>query len=848
MSPAEMSAQNSTWGDIDYHGAPWVKNVSRPNEISHGLQDRHVSIWASHGRYYDQEKGFWKWQRPFLFGTTEDLFTQTIVVPYLIPMLENAGAVVFTPRERDWQRHEVVVDNNDATLYSYHEMAVGHDWRDAPKPGFARHEGVYFDGENPFEAGTARMVRTTRKEKKASTVAYQPTFPEAGRYAVYVSYQTLPNSVPDAEYVVWHKGQATTFRVNQQMGDATWVYLGTFEFDKGYNEFNRVVLSNVSDHDGVVTTDAVRFGGGMGNITRGGSTSGMARSFEGARYYAQWAGAPYDVYSSKNGENDYADDINVRSLMTNWLAGGSPYVPHAEGKRVPIELTLAVHSDAGFNPDGKSIYGPLAICTTDFNDGLLGAGISRVASHNLADEVLAGEVRDMTYHYGSWPRRNFYDRNYSETRVPEVPSAIIETLSHQSFPDMRLAQDPRFRFTLARSIYKSILRFVSEMHHDSYAVQPLPPDHFHIEFVGKDKVRLNWEPVADQLEKTAKPTGYNVYTAVGTGGFDNGESTRLNAFTVRLEPGVPYHFRVTATNSGGESFPTEVLSAVYQPDARQTVLIVNNFKRLSSPAVVDNDSLQGFDLLADPGITYGTTAGWSGYQQCFDKSKMGIEGPGGLGFCGTELQGQFIAGNTFDYVRTHAEAIASARLYNVVSCSAEALTDGMLNLKHFDCIDLIQGLERGRQLFTPKMQEILRRFTSRHGRLLVSGAYLVSDMSAPSDQLFLRSLLKVTPVMADEARQLIDCNRQSQVNGMGMAFDFYNILNERHYAATRTDVLWPVAPAYCALQYEGGSSAAVAYQGKDYRAFTMGFPLECIKDRKQRASVMRGVMQFLLSK
>ena len=83
---------------------------------------------------------------------------------------------------------------------------------------------------------------------------------------------------------------------------------------------------------------------------------------------------------------------------------------------------------------------------------------------------------------------------------------------------------------------------------------------------------------------------------------------------------------------------------------------------------------------------------------------------------------------------------------------------------------------------------------------------------------------------------------------MGMAFDFYNILNERHYAATRTDVLWPVAPAYCALQYEGGSSAAVAYQGKDYRAFTMGFPLECIKDRKQRASVMRGVMQFLLSK
>ena len=172
----------------------------------------------------------------------------------------------------------------------------------------------------------------------------------------------------------------------------------------------------------------------MGNITRGGSTSGFARSFEGARYYAQWAGAPYDVYSSKNGVNDYADDINVRSLMTNWLAGGSPYVPNMEGKRVPIEMTLAVHSDAGYNPDGQSIYGPLAICTTDFNDGKLGAGISREASRMLADEILSGEVSDLSRTYGSWPRRDFYNRNYSETRVPEVPSAIIETLSHQSSP------------------------------------------------------------------------------------------------------------------------------------------------------------------------------------------------------------------------------------------------------------------------------------------------------------------------------------------------------------------------------------------------------------------------------
>ena len=101
----------STWGKTNYDDTPWVKNVSRPNEITEGLQNRHLSVWSSHGKYYDANKGGWKWQRPILFCTTEDLYTQTIVLPYLIPMLENAGAIVFTPRERNWQKNEIIVDS-----------------------------------------------------------------------------------------------------------------------------------------------------------------------------------------------------------------------------------------------------------------------------------------------------------------------------------------------------------------------------------------------------------------------------------------------------------------------------------------------------------------------------------------------------------------------------------------------------------------------------------------------------------------------------------------------------------------------------------------------------------------
>ena len=72
--------------DIDYKGVPWVKNISRPNEVSRGLQDRHIAVWQSHGNYFKNDKNEWGWQRPRLFCTTEDLFTQSFVLPYVIPI------------------------------------------------------------------------------------------------------------------------------------------------------------------------------------------------------------------------------------------------------------------------------------------------------------------------------------------------------------------------------------------------------------------------------------------------------------------------------------------------------------------------------------------------------------------------------------------------------------------------------------------------------------------------------------------------------------------------------------------------------------------------------------------
>ena len=839
------------WGAIDYQGEPWVSNASLPYKITSGLQNRHLSIWASHGIYFHIKDSVWKWQRPALFGTREDLFTQTIVTPYLIPMLEKAGAVVFSPRERDWQKHEMIIDNDTRRTFMgvYVEIQGTQKWEKTDSAGFAYHSGVYVDNENPFKAGTARMAQTVEQRRNVSEISYQPDITEAGRYAVYVSYQTVPGSIDDAHYTVWHQGVATEFRVNQQMGGSTWVYLGTFDFDEGDQAGNRVVLNNLSAHkDGVVTADAVRFGGGMGNIRRGYSTSGMPRCLEGSRYYAQWAGMPYSVYSSKNGEDDYGDDINVRSLMTNYLAGGSCYIPDSIGRNVPLELSLAIHSDAGYTADGKSHTGTLAVCTTYLNDSILGSGCSRLASRDLADELLSTVPKEMMRKYGSWQMRELWDRNYSETRVPLVPSAILETMSHQNFADMKYGQDPNFRFDFARSIYKALLRYVARMHHTTYTVTPLAPNHLRVELSGNGEAMLSWNPVKDPDEPSAIPTGYVIYTAIGKGGFDNGQYVKASSVKIKLDPEKLYSFRVAAVNSGGESFVSEVVSTYYVPEAQKTVLIVNGFHRLASPAVRDNAAEQGFDLKYDAGVSYGRTAGWTGYQTCFNKATMGKTTSNGLGFSNDSLAGQFIAGNDFNYIRTHAEAIASAHRYNIASCSSEALENNEVRPTQYQMVDLILGLEkndgwslRRYHAFSPMMRQHLKLFTSRGGALLVSGSYVGADMSMPSERMYLESLLKCKYDGVD--RDSLD---RDTIVGMGTSFEFHRHLNDIHYAATQPDILQPMAPAFSAMKYADDYSACVAYDGTDYKAMTLGFPFECIKSEQKRHALMRGILKFLL--
>ena len=847
--PPRYSAHGTDqWGDIDYRGRPWVSNVSSPLVPTHGLYNRHLSLWASHGRFYDVKKGVWRWQRPKLFGTTEDLFTPTLVGNYLIPMLEQAGAVVFTPRERDTQPHELIVDNDAPQLgASYIEVGGRRHWQTAPCKGFAWHDAPYDNGDNPFEAGTVRMANTTKKKRNYNLISYQPRFPEEGEYAVYVSYSTLPKSVDDAHYTVWHQGVKTELRVNQRMGGGTWVYLGTFRFDKGSNEYNRVVVTNQSERKGVVTSDAVRFGGGMGNIRRGGQVSGLPRCLEGARYYAQWAGMAPTVYDGRKGTDDYADDINTRSLMSNWIAGGSCYAPDRKGTGVPLELSLGVHSDAGYSKDDGVLTGSLGICTTQFNDGRLAAGISREASKRFATLLTDNLQHDLRQRYGRWVTRGVWDRNYSETRLPAVPSAILETLSHQNFSDMQLGQHPEFRFEMARSVYKTILRFVSSQHGQPCIVSPLTPTNLRVHILDGGVAELAWDVTEDPSEPSAHPNGFIVYTKEA-GDFDNGTYIHsTNRYRLQLQPGVLYSFRVAAANRGGRSFASAAVSARWMPDAQQSVLIVDACHRLSAPAVRCNASEQGFDLDLDPGIDRGKAYRWAGRQLDFRRSRMGIEGEGGLGWSDDSLTGLLIAGDEGNRIITHAEAIAAASNCQIESCDSRAWETGQVDSRHCQLIDVATALQRedgssrhsGKALTEP-LQRLLDEHAKRGGSLLVNGAYVATDLVSASDNRFLSEVLKCS--LAGAYRQPNDT-----LKGMGTEFYVHHRLNSRHYAAPAMDILQAEAPAFTTLQYANGTGAAIAYKGS-HRAVTLGFPLECVKEPTQRTSLMRALLQFLLGR
>ena len=892
VKPKSKREIRNTQKELDSRGN-LVNNQSKPYIITAGLNNRHIAVWQSHGYYYEQKLLRWEWQRARIFQTVEDLYTQSYVVPFLVPMLENAGATVMMPRERDVQKNEVLVDN-DADYSGYSELNGTEFWQESQFPGFFNAKSVYITGENPFLMGSARLIKTIKKGA-FSTAEWRPDIPEEGEYAVYVAYQSFPNSTSEARYTVVHSGGETSFTINQKMGGGTWIYLGTFRFSKGNEAGNRVILSNLSQKNGeIVSADAVKFGGGMGNIARKPATEGIVlnrpsssneplqkislpidpepiisnypRFTEGARYWLQWAGYSDTIYSPNKNTNDYNDDYMSRGRWVNVISGGSVMNPGEKGLNIPIDLAMAFHTDAGTTLN-DSIIGTLGIYTR-FSNGSdkFPTGEPRLNSRYLTDLIQTQIVDDIKIlHEPIWQRRGIWDRSYSESRSPVVPTMLLELLSHQNFADMRYGLDPTFRFDVSRAIYKGMLKYLSQQSGLEYVVQPLPVKEFAAVRTG-DVVTLRWAPADDKLEPTAVPDGYVVYTRVDGAGFDNGTAVSGSTFDFKIESGKIYSFKVAAYNRGGVSFPSEILSVYKAPQERGNVLIINAFNRVAPPHsfATSDTSLAGFFDHSDYGVAYHNDISYIGSQYEFRRAIpwMDDDSPG-FGASYANFETEVIAGNSFDYPYIHGKAFA-ANGYSFVSVSAEAVKNGIDSIAKYDIVDVIAGKQIktivGRsenrykyEVFPVHLRDLITEYAATGGNILVSGAYIATDLwdSVENDkagQEFAKNTLKYQ-WRTNQASKTGYVKAVQSLYDFAGNFSFYTTPNSRSYSAESPDGIEPFGTgAWTIFRYSDNNiSAGVAYKG-EYKTVSLGFPIETLTDESQLHDIVSQIIKFFESK
>jgi hypothetical protein len=372
---------------------------------------------------------------------------------------------------------------------------------------------------------------------------------------------------------------------------------------------------------------------------------------------------------------------------------------------------------------------------------------------------------------------------------------------------------------------------------------------------------LSWQPTTDHLEPTATPEYYILYTRIDGGGFDTGQRIDGTHTFVTQTPEHIYSYRITAVNSGGESFDSETLSTCYTPNSKGNILIVNGFTRTSAPERISTDSTAGFIHSYDGGVPYIEDISFIGEQRIFDRSLSRSDNDmNALGTSYHDCESITLAGNTFDYPALHGAAIVRAG-YSFSSASSSAVESGHISLDHIDAIDLILGKQRtttiGRNTtqrhiaISTALQNILRKYTDRGGALLISGAYTLADLTTHGDSDFAHEVLHANygGYTTCAHRVATPISLATKRNKRSCLIGEVNLNTEpspHHYMLESAEIVNPAAEAHTILCYDDGSSAAIAYGGT-HRVIVMGFPIEVITSDAARNRAIAKSLDYLLS-
>jgi hypothetical protein len=736
---------------------------------------------------YDDSRE-WSTQRGITHGIVEDFVNPEAVNQYLIEYLENAGAMVLTARERDLQTAMVIVDESDP-VPAYVESGNPGAFANSGQLGFDHPVGPWSASADPFAGGTARLMTTTATETARAT--WTPTIPSAGFYAIYVSYtRDGAARASDAHYIVRHSGGDTHLRVDQERHGWTWIPLGTFHFEAGSDPAQASVsLANDSAEVGdTVSLDAVRFGGGMGDILGQyhGTVSTHPRWEEGARTYVQYLGAPASVWGS--------GDVAARSRWADW-----------EHFADEDSLYLSWHSNA-FNGSarGTTTY----IYSSNPPDGTWDPNQAVPGSAELADTVHDEIVADVRALWeAGWQDRGLRSAYFGEVNPAhndEMPSVLLEVAFHDNATDAQFLAHPRFRRDLARAIAQGIVKWVADRDQVPVALLPEPPAAPEVHATEATSALVTWDPSPTDGASGDPATGYRLFRSPNGYGFDEGVDVVGTSFALTgLSPGEPTFVRLAATNAGGQSLLGETL--MVRPLASgPRALIVHAFDRLDRGV-----------LVSQPEPDLGGTV----LRMFLDRINAGRAGV------------------------PHAEALDTLGV-GFDATSNEALLTGRVPLDptvHPVVVWVLGEESTADETFSSAEQSLVEAYLGAGGRLIVSGAEIGWDLDwlgSAADRTFFRGVLGARYLADDGGTAAVEPTNGGVLDGIA-PFSFDD--------GTGTPIEYPDV-----LDAEPGNTTCLLYQGTSSPAcvispqvVVLGFPFEGITPSSTRDQVLARLLDAL---
>lgn len=737
-----------------------------------GLSGKSVYVSAGHGWYFHPDPG-WRTQRGVSNGIVEDHNNAEAVNQYLIAYLRRAGADVFPTRDPAMIDAELVIDNENIGG-AYIEAGT---WYTSALAG-------YRGGSYRYAVSVAAITPTAVATWSAPVMV-------SGRYPVYAWYVPAANRVPQARYRIIHAGGASEVIISQQTHGYTWRYLGAFYFRAG--DVAQVVVSNASSLAGMaVIADAIRLGGGVGDIVRGPGPGLKPRWEEAARYWAMLLGAPASVYDSREGEMwcdtlapDACDDITARPRYADWENIGTG----------DDAVFVSWHSNASSgNARGTVSFVYNNDPDPPYNQWvrLPGALELQSAVHSRVIQAIRNGWDSSWHDFGQW------QANLGEVReTRSMPAMLIEMAFHDNINDAAQLREPRFAQLLARAVYQGIVAYYAQKDGVTPRYLPEPPEQLAVRNMGGGALAVSWQaPATFALGMPTDPAQrYRIYTSSDGFAWDNGrEVTGLSAVLGGYSNGQVIYVRVTAINDGGESFPTPALAARVGPAPR--VLVVHGF-----------DSLDASMRLIEGAAT----------RMILDRM------------------------NRYNYAVQHATAITEA----FDSAVRQAVASGAVSLTGYRLVDWFAGMQTAKDgVFDPAERAALRQFVSQPRRvLLVSGSNVAAWLSG-ADPAFLRDILGAQYV-ADSA---LSYQAIPVSPGLFAGLPSFSIDDGTHgtYNAWSNDVIAPAVGATSVLVHASSGSASVSRQHPSQtRVVFLSFPLETVYPDSARSALMARVVSFL---